>query len=159
MRWNKLASPLFALLLFAGLSTTFWIHRVHVERPELRRLILNADAFIYFYPAAVFLQNELRRGELPLWNPYQLAGQPFVALHAPGALYPPNLVLLSALSVEHALQVHVVLHLMLAGFFTWLLAARLGLEPIPRFVAAVGWMLSGPMLWSIYLPPFLSTQA
>jgi hypothetical protein len=120
---------------------------------------VNTDLFQYFYPTAAFIHNELQRGNLPLWNPYQMAGQPFLAQHVPGVLYPPNLALMGLLPPARALEALSLLHLVLAGFFTWLFAARLGLQPAASLAAALSYMLSGAMLWGIYMVPFLSTHA
>jgi hypothetical protein len=159
VRSNALVRRLAVPVLLAGLAAAFWVHRIHVDRPEGHRNLLNTDLFVYFYPTAQFLHDELRSGNLPLWNPYQLAGQPFLALHVPGVLYPPNLALMGLLQPARALAAHAVLHLFLAGLFTWLFAGRLGLGPPARLAAAAGFMLSGTMLYGIYMIPFLSSQA
>jgi hypothetical protein len=122
-------------------------------------MFLNWDVFQHFYPTAVFMHRELRQGNFPLWNPYQYAGQPFVALHVAGALYPPNLLFWTLLSPAYALAGHFILHMSIAGIFTWLFAARLGLGIPARVTAALTYMLSGPLLLGMYMVPILSTQA
>ncbi len=153
------ARTLGAVCLFVALATIVWVHRVHVDRPAGYGVLLNSDVFMYFYPTAVFVHRELRQGHFPLWNPYQYAGQPFVGLHIPAALYPPFLVLAGLLTPPHALAAYAVVHFAVAGLFTWLFAARLGLGVHARLVAALSYMLSGPLLLGIYMVPYLSTHA
>jgi hypothetical protein len=151
--------PLFVCLFLALLSAAVWVHRIHVDRPTGFSIVLNSDAYRYFYPTAAFLHRELRQGNLPLWNPYQFAGQPFVGLHVPGAFYPPNVVLMGLLDPPHALAALFVLHVAIAGISTWLFTTCLGLGRPAALLAAITYMLSGPMLLGIYMTPFLTAQA
>jgi hypothetical protein len=148
-----------AVLGLALLAAAVWVHRIEIERPRSHAELLQADAYRYFYPTAVYLHRELREGRIPLWNPYQLAGQPYLALHVPAALYPPSLLLLASLPPLPALAAHAVLHLFVAGLFTWLFAGRLGLSPPARLAAAVAYMLARSLQVGFYMTPFLSTPA
>lgn len=153
--WGSAAAPLALALLAAAV----WVHRIEIDRPSSHAGLLQADTYRYFYPTAVFLHRELSQGHLPLWNPYQLAGQPYLALHVPAILYPPNLVLFALLGPHAALAAHAVLHLFLAGLGTWLLAGRLGLSPPARMAAAACYLLARPLGLGFYMTPFLSTPA
>jgi hypothetical protein len=148
-----------SLALLAALAAATWIHRIEVDRHALRVREFEVDTYRYFWPTAVYLHAELSRGHLPLWNPHQLAGQPFLALHVPAVLYPPTLALLALLPPHAAFAVHSVLHLFLAGLFTWLFAGRLGIPPAGRLAAAAAGMLSGPLVVGFYMPPYLSAPA
>lgn len=156
---KKPTPGLLVFLLLAALSAGVWIHRIHIDRPSGHALLVNSDVFRYFYPTADYLHDELRRGHLPLWNPYQYAGQPFLGLHVTAALYPPNLVLMGLLRAGQALAAHAILHTLVAGCFTWLFAARLGLGRAACLAAAVAYMLSAPLRLGIYMVPFLSNAA
>jgi hypothetical protein len=145
-----------AVLLLTACAALFWIERVHVERPGAHGLV-SSDMDRYFYPAAVYLHRELRAGRLPLWNPYQLAGLPFLAAHQPAVLYPPRAALLLLLRPARALEVEAVLHLAIAGVFTWLFAARLGLCAAARASAALAFMFSSELQLRLYNPAFLAT--
>lgn len=145
-----------AALALAVLSLGVWAHRVYLDPPQ-RAAVNASDTVRYFHPAAIFIHDELRAGRLPTWNPNQLAGQPYLALHIPGALYPPNLLLMGAFEPVRALEVHAVVHIWLAGWFTWLLAGRLGLSAAGRLAAAVVYMLCGSIWLGVYMTPYLST--
>jgi hypothetical protein len=146
------------IALFLLLSSAVWVLSIYVHRPVAYGLE-NLDLIQLFRPNAVFLQDEIRRGNIPLWNPYQMAGTPFLATHMPAALYPPILALLYVLPTDRALEAHTILHWAIAGFFTWLLAARLGLGLLARLIASLVYMLSGEILFGAYSPPALATQA
>jgi len=147
------------ILLLAAFAVAVWIHRIEIDAPDSHRTPVQAHTYRYSLPVAQFIHHEVRSGRLPLWNPYQFAGQPFFALPGSGALYPINLVVMGLFEAPSALAVHAVLHFFLAGLFSWLLGARLGLHPLARSSAALAYMLSAPMLLGVYLPVHLSTQA
>lgn len=148
-----------SLLLIGFIAAGLWIHRLEYTRPPRQLGGPQVDTYLYFYPTAVFVHDELRSGRLPLWNPYQMAGQPTLALHVPAVLYPPNLLLLAALPPRLAMPALAVLHVFLAGCFTWLFAGRLGLGAAARLAAALALMLCPTLLLGLYMPPFLATPA
>jgi hypothetical protein len=76
--------------------------------------MLGYDLYTYFFPAKVYAAEALRRGELPLWNPYVFAGVPFLANVQMAVLYPPDL-LFAVLEFHRALAVSQWLHLTGAG--------------------------------------------
>jgi hypothetical protein len=43
------------------------------------------------YPLAYYVRQSYRAGEIPLWNPYNFAGLPFLAQWNTLCLYPPSL--------------------------------------------------------------------
>jgi hypothetical protein len=45
----------------------------------------------FFYPMKLYTAGRLRAGELPLWNPFSGAGEPWLANGQSGAFYPPTL--------------------------------------------------------------------
>ncbi|HYC56106.1 MAG TPA: YfhO family protein [Candidatus Binatia bacterium] len=114
------------------------------------------DLRLYFAPAVDFVRASLWNGELPLWNPFQLAGYPFAATLQP-ALYYPLLTTLTIFPTTTALSVHVVVHLLLAGTFTWSYARSLGTSPIAAFAAACVYMLSAPVMNAIFNTAMLSS--
>ena len=158
MRGRSAAKPLLVFMLLAAVAIAVIAHRIHVDRPA-HYGIENWDLYRYIHPTAVFLGHELARGNLPLWNPYQYAGQPLLALPNAQLLYPPHLALLLVLQPAQALEAEFVLHLLIAGWFTWLLAGRLGLGAAARLAAALGYMLSGPLLFDFYMLPLICSEA
>lgn len=73
-----------------------------------------SDMAITHYPNALFLQNALRQGEVPLWSQQILSGFPFVAHPYSGLWYPPYwLALLFPLPL--GLNLVLAAHVLLAG--------------------------------------------
>jgi hypothetical protein len=109
------------------------------------------DQVYQFAPWRRFTRELLKAGELPLWNPYSLAGTPLVATQQSAVFYPINLLLL-AVPFERTFVWSAILRLWTAGMLTFLLARRLRLAPLPSLIAALGFMLSGFLIVGIGHP-------
>jgi hypothetical protein len=145
-----------AALLLAALVASFWIHRLYVEHPTRMRL-LSSDLVQYFYPTTVFLRDEIHAGRLPTWNPFQMAGFPYLAAQITQVLYPPHLLLAATLPAARALEASALFHLVTTGLFTWLFLRRSGLEAVPSFAGAATFMLSAEMVQRTYNLAYLGT--
>ncbi len=109
----------------------------------LGRAIVDYDAFVYFEPQRAYLGEMLRQGQLPLWNPYLFMGAPFLANPQTAVLYPPSW-LFSLLPVDVGYTVQLVLHAVLAAWFTFLLARRaFGVSAPAACVAALSYAFGG----------------
>ena len=80
---------LLALGGFGLLAAILWFHRMHLDAPQEYDLAAS-DVFRFTWPEVVYAWQRIQAGELPLWNPYQLAGIPFSSLQSRGLFYPPN---------------------------------------------------------------------
>jgi hypothetical protein len=109
------------------------------------------DQVYQFAPWRLFMRTSLLAGELPLWNPYSLAGTPLVATTQSAVFYPINLLLL-AVPFERTFVWSAILRLWAAGMLTFLLARRLGLSPLPSLIAGLAFMLSGFLVVGIGHP-------
>src|SRR5205085_5652622 len=59
-------------------------------RPLIRGEVLSfRDHSDYFQPLHYFTAEELRHFRLPLWNPYNASGEPWLANPQTGIFYPP----------------------------------------------------------------------
>ncbi len=134
-----------ALLIAAG-AVAFWYFRI--IRPAWNHPFIgnlgNVDFFTQIYPMSFRGAAWIRQGIVPLWNPYQFAGHPFLAAALYGVCYPPN-VLYLFLPTAVAIEAIVVLHLALSGWFTYRYAAVVGLPPLARFAGAATYMFCGFM--------------
>lgn len=126
-----------ALGVLLGLSLLYY--------PDLafRGLILaDFDAFVYFYPLRAYAAEAIRQGHLPLWNPYQFLGSPFLANPQTAVFYPPT-GLFSLLPIPYAYSASLVLHLWLAGAAFYLFGRKtLGLAPLAGLFGALAFMFS-----------------
>ncbi len=105
-------------------------------------------------PAKRYLVRSVHEtGELPLWDPYELTGAPFVHDIQVGMFYPPHAVLylIPEEWVGAALSWLVVLHVLLAGWFTYAYARDQGLTEVGALVAGVGWMFAGRLMLHLLL--------
>ncbi|HET6454809.1 MAG TPA: hypothetical protein VFI02_10425, partial [Armatimonadota bacterium] len=128
-----------------------------VPRPSsLRWDALTWDSIAYFYPARLLLGQSLRNGELPLWNPHQMCGTPFLANYQSAVLYPPNW-LFGVIPAARAFGILAALHLFALGAFTFLFLRSLSLGRIASTFGAIAFMLSGFAIAWLELPVFLST--
>lgn len=111
--------------------------------PEAPWDVLQADGVLQFYVWRDLVFDSWRKGELPGWNPYQLAGTPLLANSQSGALYPPHvLAAFAGLSTGLAIVLLAWFHLAVAGVGTYLLARSLGAGRPGALTAGVAFALS-----------------
>ena len=63
-------------LLLLALVAGFWTFRLVLGGSKTPGF---GDPLLYFYPAYAATYGEFARGQLPLWNPYQLCGIAWLA--------------------------------------------------------------------------------
>jgi hypothetical protein len=108
-----------------------------------------SDLLALHLPSKMFLARSFHEtGELPLWCPDSFAGMPFIHDPQVTAFYPPHwpLLLLPPGRLGMALSWLVVLHVVAAGWCAFAYARWRGLDALPAFVAAVGYMFAGKWL-------------
>ena len=129
----------FALLSLALLAAVFFYDGLFGDS---RTLIWDSADHQFVY---LNLASRLwRSGQIPLWNPFLFNGYPMIAEPLFQIFYPPNLLMtLASAFSPRAVIFQVVLHQVLGGFFTYLLAG-LWLESTPaRLLAGIVYMLNG----------------
>jgi len=108
-----------------------------------------SDLETHFLAWRRFGFDELREGNLALWNPWVFCGIPFFGGAQSALLYPPNLAHLF-LPLPFAINAGIVFHVFLTGFFTYLWVVRRGLHPAAAWFAGTTVMLSAPFLMHVY---------
>lgn len=98
----------------------------------------------YFQPLRGFTAENLRALRLPLWNPYNGSGEPWLANPQTGVFYPPAW-LFVLLPFATAYVSYLLLHALLLGLGGYLLFSRDATRPA-ALAGAVALMLSGPVL-------------
>lgn len=103
----------------------------------------NSDQYIAGYSFREFAARSLRDGQgFPLWNPYQFGGMPYVAaMH--GDIFYPTFLLRLVLPTDVAMTWGFVVHLMLAGFFTFGFLRAAGVRFHAACLGGVAYLLSG----------------
>ncbi len=115
-----------ALLLLLLCALFFW----PVLTPDAadRRWFAAGDFTDQFYAFRAYMARELWSGRLPLWNPYTYSGSPFLADVQAAVFYPPGLITVLLGGPELpllAVELEVITHYFLAGFFLYLLVRDL----------------------------------
>lgn len=106
------------------------------------------DFGLFTYPAAHFIQESLWRGEVPLWNPLNHCGVPFLAQWNTSVCYPLSLIYV-LLPLPWGLNLFCVTHLVLAGVGMYLLARRWTENQLAAGVAGMAFGLNGLMINSL----------
>ncbi len=91
-------------------------------------------------PLQAELSQSVRDGTIPLWNPESFGGQPIFSDGSSAFGYPPKLLLARTVSPTTAHNLLSLLHLALAGVFTYWLLVELELSPLAALFGAVAWM-------------------
>ena len=104
-----------------------------------------SDQFIGGYPVRHFAAVSLKAGQgIPLWNPYLLGGLPYVAaMH--GDIFYPTFLLRAALPTDVAMTWSFIIHVFLAGFFTFCFLRAWDLGFTPALLGGVAYMMCGPI--------------
>src|SRR5438270_984851 len=127
-------------------------------RPLLRSEVLTfRDHSDYFQPLRYFTAVELRNFRLPLWNPYNASGEPWLANPQTAVFYPPFWIYL-IVPFAQAYVIFLLLHIALLGYGAFLLFSRFAAERA-AFVGAVALMLCGPTLSMLDIQNNLTTFA
>lgn len=100
-------------------------------------------------PWSFTINRMFKAGDLPLWNPHQGMGTPFLGSAQPAPFDP--LLLIVHLAPESwwpvAVDVHLLLRYFLAGFFTYLFLRAIGVGFSGGIAAAITFMLCGYLVF------------
>jgi hypothetical protein len=111
------------------------------------RFLVNpySDQYIAGYAFREFGASTLRAtGGFPLWNPYLFGGMPYVAaMH--GDIFYPTFLLRLLLPTDVAMTWGFIIHLVLAGVFTYYFLRALGLGFFPAVLGGTAYQLSGSL--------------
>jgi hypothetical protein len=105
----------------------------------------HSDQYIAGFAFREFAARSLASGEgFPLWNPYLFGGMPYVAaMH--GDIFYPTFLLRMVLPTDIAMTWGFVLHMMLAGFFTFGFLRATGVRFHAALIGGVAYLLAGPI--------------
>jgi len=109
------------------------------------------DFAVFGYPLAFYHRESFWRGEIPLWNPLNHCGLPFLAQWNTMTLYPLSLFYL-LLPLAWSLGVFCLCHLFLAGMGAYFLAHRWTGNRFAAATAGVAFAFSALMLHSLMWP-------
>ena len=103
----------------------------------------NSDQYIAGYAFRLFGAQWLKAGHgFPLWNPYITGGLPYVAaMH--GDIFYPTFLLRMLMRTDLAMSWGFIIHLFLAGMFTYAFLRAWGFGFFSALFGGVGYMLAG----------------
>ena len=142
-RWAPYIAPaVFALLTLAMFGDVLVTNRRVLSHSE-------TDLALQFLPWRQFGFDQLRHGNLPLWNPHIYGGTPYFAGFQSALLYPPNWLHL-VLPLNVAINWVIALHVFAAGYFTYLWVRRRGASRAGSILAGAMFMFGGPYFLHVY---------
>jgi hypothetical protein len=133
------------------LSVLFWKLRIFDSGVNPTIEVGPVDLYVEVTPMNVYGFGALKHGHLPLWNPYQLCGVPFLAAGYVGLFYPLHAMNLW-FDVLTSFEIAFILHMFLGGLTMWWLCRHFGVRLLGGLVAAVTFMWSGWVILNNTLP-------
>lgn len=117
------------------------------------KVIFYRDFTFVTFPFRYFLAQTFQEGAIPFWNTNVYAGMPFMAGFHAGVFYPPSLLFFMK-DFSFALNLYYVLHFVILGVFTYLLARSWSLSFAAALCCGITGMLSGFIVASALLSNF-----
>lgn len=100
------------------------------------------DIITQIYPWKHFSIETLKKGELPLWNPYSFSGTPHLANYQSAVLTPLN-ILFFILPFNNAWNILILLQPLLAGIFMYLFVRSLLVSKSGSLLSSISFMFCG----------------
>jgi hypothetical protein len=106
---------------------------------------IHSDQYLAGYAFREFAAHTLRTtGSFPLWNPYIYGGLPYVAaMH--GDIFYPTFLLRMIMPTDVAMTVGFMVHIFLAGLFTYFFLRAWGLGFYPALLGGLAYLMGGPI--------------
>lgn len=106
-----------------------------------------SDAVSLYYPFKSAAAEFIKKGELPLWNPYMFGGYPLLA-NVQAGLFFPTMIFYLLFSSPIAWTLQVMSQPLLASFFMYLLLRHLNLSKLPSIFGSIAYGFGGStILW------------
>ena len=99
----------------------------------------------FLYYDVVSYEAAKTHNQIALWNPLMLSGHPLLGNPQVGLFYPFN-ILFYFINPLYFINVIIVLHIFLAGLFTFMLCRRIGANKFSSFIGGIIFMFSGPFI-------------
>jgi hypothetical protein len=115
------------------------------------KTFVHRDFGLFGYPLAFYHRECFWRGELPLWNPYNNGGLPFLAQWNTMVLYPGSLIYL-LLPLPWSLNLFCLVHLFWAGLGMYWLTLRWTGHRLAAAIAGVAFAFNGLTLNALMWP-------
>jgi len=135
----------------------YYSYRAEAGAPDTPHNHLLGDLVLQNFQWKSFMRDELADGEIPLWNPHQLGGVPFLAAGQQQVVYPLSLIYY-VLPLSAAYGWFTVVTLWLAGVFMYLFVRSLGVSRFGATLAGITYQLCGMFIASAVFPMILGAS-
>lgn len=129
----------------------FATYREVVNAPAVPHNALVSDLILQNFQWKSFIREQFAQGEIPLWNPHNFSGTPFMAAGQQSTLYPLSL-LYYLMPLTAAFGWFTVVNLWLAGVFMYGFGRGLGISRFGATIAAITYQLCGMFIASAVHP-------
>ncbi|HRR56715.1 MAG TPA: hypothetical protein P5057_07085 [Acidobacteriota bacterium] len=127
------------------------VHFGLADAPPIPHNRSHADTIEQFYPYLTFLTDELKKQNLPLWNPYVLTGTPFLANAVSAALFPFHWLVL-VLDPSQLMDLGACLKLILCAWGIYLFLRRRNCSPPASLLGGWAFCLSAYFVFFLLFP-------
>jgi hypothetical protein len=124
-----------------------------------RGVFFAGDISQHYVPWETYIDTQIEEGHFPLWADGFFGGHPIYAEGQSGILYPVTRAVYALFDGAQAFSIDMLLHLVLGGFFLYLLARRLNLGFYPSLYAGAVFALAGYPVSLIVNAPILRSVA
>lgn len=128
--------------VYAPIDIVYQAHPLAARRAEMgfgaTRTPILGDVVFQEIPWRKAVREAVKNGRLPLWNRFQLAGEPLLAVQQPAVLHPGTLIGF-LLPLAQAWTFEMALRHFLALLAMYLLLRDLSCGELPAILGAVGW--------------------
>jgi len=135
-----------------------WASYKETLRVELPQNQLVSDLILENYVWKKFIRESIAARQIPLWNPYILSGQPFLANGQHSGLYPVS-ILFYILPLSKAYGWFTVIQLWLAGLFMYTFARTVRANRLGALIAGIVYSLSGFFIVSVVFTMIIAGAA
>ena len=152
---------LFVLVVLAiGIAYLWGVNTVHEIVPRAMRFgrVGSWGLETYFLPKFVYGSREILAGRLPVWNPFEFGGIPFLATAQPAALYPPKVMIFALFGPATAMKIFFAAHVLLAGIAFYLFAREERMGLVGATAGVLCYAFSGKLLSSVGHPVVMSNM-
>ena len=140
-------------VLLLGLSAGLWLTKMETG-DDFVLDFGGSDVNYKYMPSANLFGELLRRGEIPLWNPYHNCGTPLLALGYFGPLYPLN-IMRRFLEPSTAFAVSNILHIFILTVGMYMFCRKSYLSSLAAFFSASALILGRPFDYLLTYHPFM----
>lgn len=135
----------------------YYTYRAEAGAPESPHNHLLSDLVLQNFQWKSYARQNFERGEIPLWNPHQFSGIPFLAGGQQQVVYPLSLIYY-ALPLASAYGWFTIVNLWLAGVFMVFFVRALGVSRFGATIAAITYQLCGMFISSAVFPMILGAS-